>query len=394
MRRREAFRLAAGGSAAGLLGARAAGADARVGAGPAGPALAEDHRRARHRHRPGRAAARRGQDHDRPGRPVRLRLRHLHAAGRPRSARGGSLPQAVPRRQARGPDRGHLAGPLRELVLAQRPRPQQRDQRRRHGPLGHQGAAGRDARVPAARREGPRGGGLLRARERGGDPGGARQRPRAHGPRLPARPRPGRRPRHGRLRLAARGEAAVTALHSAPVFEPAAYARRALQLLEAARKELGDEVELLHDVHERLSPTQAVAFCKDVERFRLFFLEDPVSPEDIGWFRLIRQQCTTPLAMGELFNSPHEWVPLISERLIDYIRVHVSQAGGLTPCRKMAALGELVRRQDGLARARETSPRWATPATSPSTSPAPTSASRSRARSTTRRARSSRAAPS
>jgi mannonate dehydratase len=65
-----------------------------------------------------------------------------------------------------------------------------------------------------------------------------------------------------------------------------------------------------------------------------------VSPEDIAWFRLIRNQCSTPLAMGELFNSPHEWHPLITERLIDFIRVHVSQAGGLTPCRKMAVLGE------------------------------------------------------
>lgn len=135
-------------------------------------------------------------------------------------------------------------------------------------------------------------------------------------------------------------EAPVKALHSAPVFEPAAYIRRALALFEAARRELGDEVELLHDVHERVTPTQALQLCKDAEPFRLFFLEDPVSPEDIGWFRLIRQQCATPLAMGELFNSPHEWTPLIAERLIDYIRVHVSQAGGLTPCRKMAALGE------------------------------------------------------
>jgi mannonate dehydratase len=135
--------------------------------------------------------------------------------------------------------------------------------------------------------------------------------------------------------------ASVKALHAAPVFEPAAYARRALALLESARKELGDEVELLHDVHERLTPTQALQFCKDAERFRMFFVEDPLSPEDIAWFRLIRQQCTTPLAMGELFNSPHEWIPLMSERLIDYIRIHVSQAGGLTPCRKVAALGEL-----------------------------------------------------
>jgi len=138
-----------------------------------------------------------------------------------------------------------------------------------------------------------------------------------------------------------RGAAPVSALHGAPVFEPRAYMRRALQLFEAARKQLGDEVELLHDVHERVSPTQALGFCKDAEPFRLFFLEDPVAPEDIAWFRLIRQQCATPLAMGELFNSPHEWMPLVTERLIDYIRVHVSQAGGLTPCRKLAALGEL-----------------------------------------------------
>ncbi|MCL6546684.1 MAG: starvation-sensing protein RspA, partial [Bryobacteraceae bacterium] len=130
-------------------------------------------------------------------------------------------------------------------------------------------------------------------------------------------------------------------LHNRPVFEPALYIRRTLQMLEACRKELGDEVELLHDVHERISPTQALQMARDVEKFRLFFLEDPLSPEDIAWYRIMRQQTSTPIAMGELFNSPHEWVPLISERLIDYIRIHVSQAGGLTPCRKIAALGEI-----------------------------------------------------
>jgi mannonate dehydratase len=138
-----------------------------------------------------------------------------------------------------------------------------------------------------------------------------------------------------------RGGAKVEALHDGPVFEPAVYIRRALKLFEECRKHLGEEIELLHDVHERITPTQAVQMAKDCEQFKLFFLEDPLSPEDIQWFRLIRQQCATPIAMGELFNSPHEWNPLISERLIDYIRVHVSQAGGLTPCRKMAILGEI-----------------------------------------------------
>lgn len=134
---------------------------------------------------------------------------------------------------------------------------------------------------------------------------------------------------------------ATRALHSAPVYEPAPYIRRTLKLFEECRKQLGEEVELLHDVHERVSPIQAVQFCKDAEQFKMFFIEDPVSPEDIAYFRMIRSQCATPLAMGELFNSPHEWTPLIHERLIDYIRIHVSQAGGLTPCRKIAAHGEL-----------------------------------------------------
>ncbi len=139
---------------------------------------------------------------------------------------------------------------------------------------------------------------------------------------------------------ARRSGAPLKALHDKPLFEPAYYARRALKLLEICRQELGEEVELLHDMHERMLPNQAVQFCKDAEKFKMFFLEDPLSPEDLGYFRQIRQNCATPIAMGELFNSPHEWTPLITERLIDYIRVHVSQAGGFTPARKIAILAE------------------------------------------------------
>lgn len=124
------------------------------------------------------------------------------------------------------------------------------------------------------------------------------------------------------------------------VFEPEPYVRRTLALFEAGRKQLGAEVELLHDVHERVPPRLAVQFAKDMEQFRLFFLEDALSPENIDYFRQIRANCTTPLAMGELFNNPHEWNALIKDSVIDYIRLHLSQAGGLTPCRKIAAMAE------------------------------------------------------
>jgi mannonate dehydratase len=129
-------------------------------------------------------------------------------------------------------------------------------------------------------------------------------------------------------------------LHEGPVFDPAVQARETLKLFATFRKELGEKVGLGYDVHERFPVTLAVQFCKQAEQFDPYFIEDPLSPEDLAWFRNIRQQCATPIAMGELFNSPHEWQPLISERLIDYIRVHVSQSGGFTPARKIALLAE------------------------------------------------------
>lgn len=132
----------------------------------------------------------------------------------------------------------------------------------------------------------------------------------------------------------------LTGLHAGPVFEPGPYMRLTRQMLEACRAQLGEEIELIHDVHERVSAHQAVQFAKELEPIRLFYLEDVLSPEHIEYFRQIRQQCATSLAMGELFNNPHEWQPLIEGRLIDYIRCHVSQIGGLTQARKVAILCE------------------------------------------------------
>jgi mannonate dehydratase len=112
------------------------------------------------------------------------------------------------------------------------------------------------------------------------------------------------------------------------------------KMFEAVRGKFGDDIELLHDIHERLEPIEAVNLCKEVERYRPFFIEDPFAPEAIGYFRMLRQQTSVPLAMGELFNHPGEWVGLISERLIDFIRVHLSHVGGLSVARKIAALAE------------------------------------------------------
>jgi len=124
-------------------------------------------------------------------------------------------------------------------------------------------------------------------------------------------------------------------------YDPRAYVRNMLRMMAHVRQEVGDEVELLHDVHERLQPIDAVQMAKDVEQFRLFFFEDALAPEDIAWFRHMRSLCATRIAMGELFNSPHEWQPLIQERLIDFLRMHVSQMGGITPARAVALFANM-----------------------------------------------------
>ena len=123
-------------------------------------------------------------------------------------------------------------------------------------------------------------------------------------------------------------------------YDPLEYQLNVLKAFEAMRARFGFEIEFCHDVHERLEPIEAIRFAKELEPYRLFFLEDAFPPEQIGWFRSMRSQTCTPVAMGELFNHPLEWSGLISERLIDFIRVHISQIGGITPARKLAALCE------------------------------------------------------
>jgi mannonate dehydratase len=124
------------------------------------------------------------------------------------------------------------------------------------------------------------------------------------------------------------------------VVEIRPYMKIVPQIFEMARNEFGDEPEFLHDIHELLPPIEAINLVKELEQYRPFFIEDPFAPEDIGYFKILREQTSCALAMGELFNNSHEWVGLITDRLIDFVRIHISQIGGITPAIKVAHLAE------------------------------------------------------
>ncbi|WP_018612662.1 enolase C-terminal domain-like protein [Segetibacter koreensis] len=119
-----------------------------------------------------------------------------------------------------------------------------------------------------------------------------------------------------------------------------AYLKSVPKMFDVVRKVCGDEVELLHDVHERVQPMDVINMIKAVEDYHPYFIEDPFSPENMEWFKQLRMSTSVPIAMGELFNNINEFKMPMVNQWFDYIRVHVSQVGGITPAMKIARLGE------------------------------------------------------
>lgn len=118
------------------------------------------------------------------------------------------------------------------------------------------------------------------------------------------------------------------------------YIRQTVKMIEGVREKFGDTIGIVHDVHERIAPADAVKLAKLLEPYDLTFLEDPVQLEQTEYIKRIRECSGIPIAEGELFNNPYEWRNLIQNRLIDYIRVHITQIGGITPARKLQLFAE------------------------------------------------------
>jgi mannonate dehydratase len=151
-------------------------------------------------------------------------------------------------------------------------------------------------------------------------------------------------------------EPARKGLPEEQVWSSAKYLDFAPQLFEAVRARHGFGFHLLHDVHHRLTPIEAAQLGRSLEPYRLFWMEDPTPAENQEALRLVRQHTVTPIAIGEVFNSIHDCRELIENQLIDYIRMSVVHAGGITQLRKIAALAELYQVRTGSHGATDLSP--------------------------------------
>nr|WP_272496042.1 D-mannonate dehydratase ManD [Gilvimarinus xylanilyticus] len=151
-------------------------------------------------------------------------------------------------------------------------------------------------------------------------------------------------------------EPADTDLPSESVWSTEKYLNFAPKLFREVRQQFGDDIHLLHDVHHRLTPIEAARLGKELEPYHLFWMEDAVPAENQEGFKLIRQHTTTPIAVGEVFNSIHDCRELIENQLIDYIRTTIVHGGGITHLRRIADLAGLYHVRTGFHGATDLSP--------------------------------------
>ena len=151
-------------------------------------------------------------------------------------------------------------------------------------------------------------------------------------------------------------EPAERGLPSEGLWSTERYLNFAPKLFDELRKSVGEDLHLLHDVHHRLTPIEAARLGKALEPYHLFWMEDPTPAELQSGFAIIRQHTTTPIAVGEVFNSIWDCKELIERQLIDYIRMTVVHGGGITHLRKVADFASLFQVRTGCHGATDMSP--------------------------------------
>ena len=125
------------------------------------------------------------------------------------------------------------------------------------------------------------------------------------------------------------------------IFDASAMTRQSVAHFEALRNAVGDEPEVIFEVHTRMTPPQAIGLCNAIAPFRPMFVEDPIRSENPATFALLRQHTSVPLGTGEQLT--HKWAfrELIEGELVDYLRVDICHSGGITEGKKIATMGEV-----------------------------------------------------
>ncbi len=123
-------------------------------------------------------------------------------------------------------------------------------------------------------------------------------------------------------------------------YEPRRGIRQLVRQLQAVRNKVGDDLELMVDLHTRLSPEEAVWFCREVEPLNMYVVEDPIRSEHPHGYGRLRSTTSVPLAAGEQWVARWDFREPVENEWIDYARADICITGGITESKKIAAMAE------------------------------------------------------
>ena len=146
---------------------------------------------------------------------------------------------------------------------------------------------------------------------------------------------------HQDIDIGERIEVREDAINNEKLWDSDSYVTDLIQITSYIRENIGYDIGLIHDVHHRLTPIKAAAIAKSIEKYNLLFLEDPIDPMNKNGLKVIRNHSTTPIGVGEIYNTVGDCLPLLENQLIDYLRVDISHFGGISPLKKAASLSEV-----------------------------------------------------
>lgn len=113
--------------------------------------------------------------------------------------------------------------------------------------------------------------------------------------------------------------------------------------VRAIREAVGDDFDICIDLHGKPTPPFAVEFCRQVEEYRPFFVEEATQAEDLGELRHLREHTTVPLATGERLFTKYPFGVICAEHLVDYVQPDIIHCGGISEMRKIAAIADAFR---------------------------------------------------
>ena len=122
--------------------------------------------------------------------------------------------------------------------------------------------------------------------------------------------------------------------------DTAASLDRVVAIVAAVRDAVGPDVAIAIDVHGRMSPAMSIRLARAIERYDIWFLEEPALPDNPAGLRMVADATSIPIAAGERLATRGEYRDLFEQRAVALVQPDIAHCGGIAEARRIAAMAE------------------------------------------------------